>query len=68
MPEIQDLLERIRASLGPAAATLRFHPGGGVRSIADVRALARWGAASAVVGRAIADGRFTIPEAKAAAA
>ena len=62
------LLERIRASLGPAAAPLRFHTGGGVRSVADVRALARWGAASAVVGRAIADGRFTIAEAKAAVA
>ena len=62
------LLERIRASLGPAATGVRFHTGGGVRSLDDLRALARWGAASAVVGRAIADGRFTVAEAKAAAA
>jgi len=33
----------------------------------DVRALARWGAASAVIGRALVEGRFTIEEAKAAA-
>jgi len=62
------LLERVRASLGPAASGVRFHTGGGVRDLDDLRALARWGAASAVVGRAIADGRFTVAEAKAAAA
>ena len=61
------LLERVRGSLGPAAAGLRFHTGGGVRTVDDLRALARWGAASAVVGRAIADGRFTVAEARAAA-
>jgi len=61
------LLERGRASLGPAASGVRFHTGGGVRDLDDLRALARWGAASAVVGRAIADGRFTVAEAKAAA-
>ena len=61
------LLERIRAGLGPAAPGVRLHTGGGVSGLDDVRALARWGAASAVVGRAIADGRFTVAEAKAAA-
>jgi phosphoribosylformimino-5-aminoimidazole carboxamide ribonucleotide (ProFAR) isomerase len=39
-----------------------------VRTLDDIRAIARWGAASAVVGRAIADGRFTVAEARAAAA
>ena len=62
------LLERIRSSLGPAATGMRFHTGGGVRTLDDLRALARWGAASAVVGRAIADGRFTVAQARAAAA
>ena len=62
------LLERIRAALGPRAAGIAFHTGGGIRELDDVRALARWGAASAVVGRALADGRFTLAEAKAAAA
>jgi phosphoribosylformimino-5-aminoimidazole carboxamide ribonucleotide (ProFAR) isomerase len=32
-----------------------------------VRALARWGATSAVVGRALAMSRFTLAEAQAAA-
>ncbi|GAC1485797.1 MAG: 1-(5-phosphoribosyl)-5-[(5-phosphoribosylamino) methylideneamino]imidazole-4-carboxamide isomerase [Candidatus Limnocylindrales bacterium] len=62
------LLERIRESLGPASTGLRFHTGGGVRTLDDLRELARWGAASAVVGRAIADGRFTVAEARAATA
>lgn len=62
------LLERVRAGLGSAAIELRFHTGGGVRTLDDLRALARWGAASAVVGRAIADGRFTVAQARAAAA
>ncbi len=62
------LLERIRAVLGPAATGVRFHTGGGVRSLDDLRVLARWGVASSVVGRAIADGRFTVAEAKAATA
>lgn len=61
------LLERIRAALGPAAAGVHFHTGGGVRGLDDLRALARWGATSSVVGRAIADGRFTVAQAKAAA-
>jgi phosphoribosylformimino-5-aminoimidazole carboxamide ribotide isomerase len=59
------LMERLRAKTGPHLA---FHTGGGVRDIADVRALARWGAASVVIGRAFLDGRFTLAEAKAACA
>lgn len=62
------LLERLRASLGAHAHHVRFHTGGGIGSLDDVRALARWGAASAVIGRALVEGRFTIEEAKAAAA
>jgi len=59
------LMERLRAKTGPHLA---FHTGGGVRNIDDVRALARWGAASVVIGRAFLDGRFTLAEAKAACA
>lgn len=59
------LLETLRAKTGPA---VRFHTGGGVRDVDDVRALARWGAASVVIGRAFLDRRFTLAEAKAACA
>jgi len=59
------LMERIRAKTGPEVA---FHTGGGVRDLEDVRALARWGAASVVIGRAFLEGRFTLAEAKAACA
>jgi phosphoribosylformimino-5-aminoimidazole carboxamide ribotide isomerase len=59
------LLETLRAKTGPE---VRFHTGGGVRDVADVRALARWGAASVVIGRAFLDRRFTLAEAKAACA
>jgi len=59
------LMERIRAKTGPEIAV---HTGGGVRDLDDVRALARWGAASVVIGRALLDGRFTLAEAKAACA
>ncbi len=63
------LLERVRASLGPDQGPgVAFHTGGGIRDLTDVAALARWGAASAVVGRALADGRFTLADASAAAA
>ncbi len=62
-----DLLEQLRASLAGHARQVRFHTGGGVGSLDHVRALARWGAASAVVGRALAMSRFTIAEAQAAA-
>jgi phosphoribosylformimino-5-aminoimidazole carboxamide ribotide isomerase len=61
------LMERLRAKVG-AGLGLAFHTGGGVRDVADVRALARWGAASVVIGRAFLDGRFTLAEAKAACA
>ena len=59
------LMERLRAKTGPDMA---FHTGGGVRDVDDVRALARWGAASVVIGRAFLDRRFTLAEAKAACA
>jgi phosphoribosylformimino-5-aminoimidazole carboxamide ribotide isomerase len=57
------LMERIRAKVG---AEVAFHTGGGVRDLDDVRALAKWGAASVVIGRAFLDRRFTLAEAKAA--
>ena len=57
------LMERLRAKTGPETA---FHTGGGVRDVGDVRALADWGAASVVIGRAFLDRRFTLAEAKAA--
>jgi phosphoribosylformimino-5-aminoimidazole carboxamide ribotide isomerase len=59
------LMERLRAKAGGEIA---FHTGGGVRDVEDVRALARWGAASVVIGRAFLDHRFTLAEAKAACA
>lgn len=59
------LMEGLRAKTGPA---MRFHTGGGVRDVDDVRALARWGAISVVIGRAFLDRRFTLSEAKAACA
>jgi phosphoribosylformimino-5-aminoimidazole carboxamide ribotide isomerase len=59
------LMERLRAKTGSETA---FHTGGGVRDVEDVRALARWGAASVVIGRAFLEGRFTLAEAKAACA
>jgi len=62
------LLEQIRRALGPRAATVALHTGGGVRDLADVSALARCGVASVVMGRALAARRFTLAEAKAAAA
>jgi phosphoribosylformimino-5-aminoimidazole carboxamide ribotide isomerase len=62
-----DLLEDLRGSLGELAGRVRFHTGGGVGSAEDVRRLARWGAASAVIGRALLDGTLTLAEARAAA-
>jgi phosphoribosylformimino-5-aminoimidazole carboxamide ribotide isomerase len=61
------LMDRLRAKVG-AGLGVAFHTGGGVRDVDDVRALARWGAASVVIGRAFLDGRFTLAEAKAACA
>ena len=62
------LLEQIRQALGPRASSVALHTGGGVRDLADVTALARFGVASVVMGRALAARRFTIADAKAAAA
>jgi phosphoribosylformimino-5-aminoimidazole carboxamide ribotide isomerase len=62
-----ELLESIRSSLGDLAKRVRFHTGGGISSADDVRALSRWGVASAVVGRAFLEGRLTLAEAVAAA-
>lgn len=62
------LLHQIREALGGRAASVALHTGGGVRDLDDVAALARFGAASVVVGRALAAGRFTLAEARAAAA
>ena len=62
------LLDRLREALprnGPAVA---LHTGGGVRDLADIAALARAGVESVVVGRALAEGRFTLAEARAACA
>lgn len=61
------LMERLRSKVG-AGLGIAFHTGGGVRDVEDVRALARWGAASVVIGRAFLDRRFTLAEAKAACA
>ncbi len=62
------LLDRVRAALERDGHRIALHTGGGVRDLADVRALARAGAASVVVGRALAEGRFTLAEAQAACA
>ena len=61
------LMERLRVKVG-ADLGVAFHTGGGVRDVDDVRALARWGAASVVIGRAFLEHRFTLAEAKAACA
>ena len=62
------LLEQIRAALGARAGTVALHTGGGVRDLEDVAALAHFGVASVVVGRALAARRFTLLQAKAIAA
>jgi phosphoribosylformimino-5-aminoimidazole carboxamide ribotide isomerase len=59
------LLEQLRRVTGDGVS---FHTGGGVRDLNDIRALAEWGAASVVVGRAFLEGAFTVAEAKAACA
>ena len=58
------LIQRIRSALGSAALAVAFHTGGGIRSLDDIRRLAGAGIASAVVGRALLEGRFTIAEAR----
>ena len=62
------LLDRVRAALAREGHQVSLHTGGGVRDLGHIGALARAGATSVVVGRALAEGRFTIAEAKAACA
>ncbi|MDQ6858906.1 MAG: HisA/HisF-related TIM barrel protein [Chloroflexota bacterium] len=62
------LLAAIRSGLGRRAAGMSLHTGGGVRDLGDISSLARFGAASVVVGRALATRAFTLADAKAAAA
>jgi phosphoribosylformimino-5-aminoimidazole carboxamide ribonucleotide (ProFAR) isomerase len=59
------LVDAVRAVVGQRVA---LHAGGGVRDLDDVRALASRGVASVVIGRALAEKRFTIRAAQAAAA
>jgi phosphoribosylformimino-5-aminoimidazole carboxamide ribotide isomerase len=59
------LVDTIRAVVGPRVA---LHAGGGVRDLDDVRTLAARGVASVVIGRALAEKRFTIRAAQQAAA
>jgi phosphoribosylformimino-5-aminoimidazole carboxamide ribotide isomerase len=58
------LIDTVRAVVGHRVA---LHAGGGVRDLDDVRALASRGVASVVIGRALAEKRFTIREARKAA-
>jgi phosphoribosylformimino-5-aminoimidazole carboxamide ribotide isomerase len=58
------LVDTVRAVVGPRVA---LHAGGGVRDLDDVRALASRGVASVVIGRALAEKRFTIRAARQAA-
>ena len=62
------LVRAIRDALGARSDAVAIHTGGGVHDLDDVTALAGAGVASVVLGRALAAGRFTIAEAKAAAA
>jgi phosphoribosylformimino-5-aminoimidazole carboxamide ribotide isomerase len=57
------LVDNVRAVVGP---DMTLHAGGGVRDLDDLRALADRGIASVVVGRALAEGRFTIRDARRA--
>ena len=59
------LVDAVRAVVGHRVA---LHAGGGVRDLDDVRALASRGVASVVIGRALAEKRFTIRAARQAAA
>ena len=59
------LVDTMRAVVGPRVA---LHAGGGVRDLDDVRALAARGVASVVIGRALAERRFSIRAARQAAA
>ena len=57
------LVDAVRAVVGGRVA---LHAGGGVRDLDDVRALASRGVASVVIGRALAEKRFTIHAAREA--
>jgi len=59
------LVDMVRAVVGQRVA---LHAGGGVRDLDDVRALATRGVASVVIGRALAEKRFTIRAAREVAA
>ena len=59
------LVDTVQAVVGNSVA---LHAGGGVRDLDDIRALASRGVASVVIGRALAEKRFTIREAREAAA
>ena len=59
------LVDAVRTVVGHRVA---LHAGGGVRDLDDVRALASRGVASVVIGRALAERRFTIRAARQAAA
>jgi len=59
------LVDAVRAVVGPRVP---LHAGGGVRDLDDVRALASRGVASVVIGRALAEKRFTVRAARQAAA
>jgi phosphoribosylformimino-5-aminoimidazole carboxamide ribotide isomerase len=59
------LVDTVRAVVGQR---ITLHAGGGVRDLDDVRALASRGVASVVIGRALAEKRFTIRAAREAAA
>ena len=58
------LVDAVRAVVG---RRLALHAGGGVRDLDDIRALASRGVASVVIGRALAEKRFTIRAAREAA-
>jgi len=60
-----ELVDTVRSVVGRRVA---LHAGGGVRDLDDLRALAARGVASVVIGRALAEKRFTIREAREAAA
>ena len=57
------LVDAVRAVVGQRVA---LHAGGGVRDLDDLRALASRGVASVVIGRALAEKRFTIRAARQA--
>jgi phosphoribosylformimino-5-aminoimidazole carboxamide ribotide isomerase len=57
------LVDAVRAVVGPRVA---LHAGGGVRDLEDVRALASRGVATAVIGRALTEKRFSLRAAREA--